>query len=487
MSGGNVSIKDADDTIWITPGSTDKGAMKREEIVFRRKGSDEWEGDLSPSREWPFHTRVLEERPDCKAVLHAHSQTLVAFSVANQVPNTLVSYQAYQLCGTAAMSEYRMPGAEELADVIAAKIKDHDCVIMENHGVVVCGLTLTECYQKFEAFDFCARSIVKACMLGGRRILLSQEDIDVQNERRKAELKLWESTFGARPPVTTKECELRAQIIKFTRRSYNNGLMISCFGAFSARLSSTKFLITPQRLDRQDLDIEDLLVVDTSVKPAKVYGKPGLVQPSYQWKMIAEIYKTLPKTNSVILAEPINFGAFCITDMDFPTTINPETYLVCKDIGRITFRESLDYKSVAKYFEAGHHALIINNKGVVVSGDCVQKAYDMLEICESTTNVILDTKALGGFNLMTKDQVDELDRNFFPEKEDSFQENSRSSIVSARSSIFVDDHALTVGQLKDDIKLRQSFLRKSHIIYGSSFADELKNAWDEIDDDNSSD
>jgi len=123
MSGGNVSIKDSEGTIWITPGSTDKGELKRDEVLYREQGSDIWTGSkgLKPSREWPFHVRILHERPDAKAVLHAHSQSLVAFSCTKRVPDTLSLYQAYHVCGKAAMSDYRMPGAGELADVIAEK------------------------------------------------------------------------------------------------------------------------------------------------------------------------------------------------------------------------------------------------------------------------------------------------------------------------------------------------------------------------------
>ena len=476
MSGGNVSIKDSEGTIWLTPGSTDKGAMSRDEIVFRRDGSDEWEGTLPPSREWPFHTRILQERPDCNAVLHAHSQTLVAFSVANQVPNTLVSYQAHHLCGVAAMSEYRMPGAGTLADVIAAKIVNHDCVIMENHGIVVCGKTLLECYQKFEALEFCARAIVKARLLGGAQclLLLSQQDIDEQNRLRQVEMKEWKATLDARPPVTVHECELRSDIVKFIQRAYDRGLIISCIGTFGARISKTQFLVTPSKLDRKSLSIDDILLVDTSKKPAKVYGKLFL-QPSREWKLLARIFHGCPEINSIFLAEPINFGAFCMTDVDFPTTIHPETYLVCQDVGRITFQESMDYAKVVKYFRHGHKALIMNNKGALVVGESIQKAYDMFEICESTTNVVLDTKALGGFNLMTDEQVAELDKHYFgitnpEEKKLSLVPGTPQFLKrkqSLRRNISIDGHHLASVDELEEIKKRGSFFKQHRFMYGN--------------------
>ncbi|CAB9497648.1 tetronate 4-phosphate decarboxylase [Seminavis robusta] len=488
VSGGNVSIKDSDGTIWITPGSTDKGDMKREQVVFRRARSTMWEGDLSPSREWPFHTKVLQARPDCNAVLHAHSQTLVAFSVANQVPDTLVSYQAYHLCGTAALSPYKMPGAPELADVICDKIIDHDCVIMENHGVVVCGASLSECYQKFEALEFCARAIVKATMLGGNRRLLNKLDVQSENALREAELKQWKPSFNNRPPITTKESELRTELVKYTKRAYDQGLIITCIGAFSARVGPTQFLITPQRMDRSTLDLEDIMLVDTKTTPAKVYGKPGL-QPSKEWKLHGAIYKSLPELQAISLAMPFHFGAYCMTDLDFPTNVHPETYLVCRDVGRISFQESQNYDNVVRYFqEDGHHALIIDNKGVVVTGQSVHRVYDMLEICESTTNVILDAQSLSGFNLMTNEQIEELDRHYFgigddgssedeEEKKDVVQKPKllkRASLARKSShGIRIDGHSLALSddedfelfEKKSGHFLRASLVRKSQSLF----------------------
>ena len=232
---------------------------------------------------------------------------------------------------------------------------------------------MQECYQKFEALEFCARAIVKAHQLGDKQLkLLTPEDMQSQNDLRVKEEKEWQYSFKNRPAVGTAECELRADIVKFAKRAYDQGLLISCIGAISARMGPHSFLITPQRLDRSELDISDILLVDVSFTPAKVFGKPGL-QPSKEWKMHAELYKALPDIKSVILAEPFNFAAFCMTDVDFPTTVHPETYLVCRSIGRISFKESQDYASIVRYFEDGSRALVISNKGILITSHSVQQ------------------------------------------------------------------------------------------------------------------
>ena len=53
-SGGNLSIKDSDGDIWITPGSIDKGTLTREDIM-QVKPDGTVIGPHKPSVELPFH------------------------------------------------------------------------------------------------------------------------------------------------------------------------------------------------------------------------------------------------------------------------------------------------------------------------------------------------------------------------------------------------------------------------------------------------
>jgi L-fuculose-phosphate aldolase len=67
-SGGNLSIKDADGGVWITPSGIDKGNLRREDIM-RVRSHGAVEGPHRPSSEYPFHLAVFERRPDVGAVL----------------------------------------------------------------------------------------------------------------------------------------------------------------------------------------------------------------------------------------------------------------------------------------------------------------------------------------------------------------------------------------------------------------------------------
>ena len=86
-SGGNLSIRDDDGSIWITPARVDKGSLRREDIV-RVRPDGTVDGPHRPSSEFPFHRAIYAARPDLRAIVHAHPVALVAFSICRRVPDT---------------------------------------------------------------------------------------------------------------------------------------------------------------------------------------------------------------------------------------------------------------------------------------------------------------------------------------------------------------------------------------------------------------
>lgn len=62
MSGGNLSIRDTQGNIWITPAGIDKGTLTRKDIICVRPDGS-CEGPHKPSSELPFHESVYRMRP----------------------------------------------------------------------------------------------------------------------------------------------------------------------------------------------------------------------------------------------------------------------------------------------------------------------------------------------------------------------------------------------------------------------------------------
>lgn len=80
-TGGNLSFIDDDGILYITPSGGDKAEVPASDIVSCRPESDCFEGPKAPSMELHLHKAAYAVRPDCRAVLHAHSMALIAFSL----------------------------------------------------------------------------------------------------------------------------------------------------------------------------------------------------------------------------------------------------------------------------------------------------------------------------------------------------------------------------------------------------------------------
>ena len=172
-SGGNLSIKDENGDVWITPAGIDKGSLRPSDIVCV-KADGSIVGVHKPSSELPFHQELYRVRPKMKSVIHAHPPALVTFSIVHEIPDTSIIPQARAVCGPIGFAPYALPGSKELGHMIAkefTKNSEYKAVIMENHGVVLMGEDIADAYQRFETLELCARTILNAKTLGNPRYL----------------------------------------------------------------------------------------------------------------------------------------------------------------------------------------------------------------------------------------------------------------------------------------------------------------------------
>ena len=273
-SGGNLSIRDDAGDIWISPARIDKGNLKRDDIV-RVRADGSVEGPHRPSSEFPFHKAIFQARPDVRAIVHAHPVALVAFSICGQTPNTRLFHQAHSVCGTTGFAPYALPGSEALGRQIANQFSDGcDSVVLENHGVVVAGESLSHAFQRFEAFEFAAKTIIKGRQLGAIRHLT-----DMQLEQAHNRSVALESFVPK--PASTDEMELRRQLCEFIRRGCRQRLLISTEGSFSARLGDNAFVITPTLQDRERLEPADLVLIENGRREQGYSGGGG--RRSLEW------------------------------------------------------------------------------------------------------------------------------------------------------------------------------------------------------------
>lgn len=398
-SGGNISIRDADGAIWITPAGIDKGSLVWEDIV-KVELDGTLRGRHRPSSEYPFHKAIYEARPDLGAIVHAHPTALVAYSIVRRVPPTRIIPPAYHLCRNVGFAPYALPGSDRLGANIAETFAGgSDSVILENHGVVCGGGDLLEAFSRFETLEFCGRLAIKGHRLGRLREL-EPEQVELRNHRRH-----YLPEFDP-VEVSSEEKALRRHIGAIVRRAYQHQLMTSSEGVVSARLDDESFLITPTGMDRLLVEAEDIVLIR---KGQRERGK----LPSRSVVLHERIYRDHPWVRSIITAQPPSSAAFCLTDEPFNTRTIPESYILLRDIPTIPFGfQYTDEGEVSKIVGREHPVLLIQNEAVLAVGASLLEAYDRLEVAEFSANSLIDALAIGKLVEIGDAEIEELKRAF---------------------------------------------------------------------------
>jgi L-fuculose-phosphate aldolase len=375
---------DEDGSIWITPAGIDKGKLTAEDIMCARADGT-IVGPHRPSSEHPFHRAIYEQRPDLSAIVHAHPPSLVAFSILRRTPNTRIIPQANRVCGPVGFAPYALPGSEQLGEKIAATFGEgYNIVVLENHGMVAGGASLVAAFQRLETLDFCARTLIRAEGLGEVHTL-SEAELNLFNHRHYVLPEFTVGTHGSR------ERELRRQVVDIVRRAVSRYLMISTEGVVSARLDAESFLITPTGVDRGSLQVEDVVLVRNG---AREHGK----MPSRSVRLHEAIYENHPDVACVMTAQCPNVTAYAITDRAFDSRTIPESYIMLRDVPRISFKTLYtDAKRVAGIVSLSSPVVLAQNDCVLVVGTDVLNAFDRLEVAEYSARALIDAGRSGDF------------------------------------------------------------------------------------------
>lgn len=397
-SGGNLSIKDEDGNVWITPAGVDKGLLKPANIVCVKKDGTVI-GDHPPSSEYPFHLAIYNKRPDIKAVVHAHPPGIVAFSIARQVPDTRVLPQVRSFCGEIGYAPYAMPGTEALGNSIAMEFREGvHIVIMENHGTVIGGSDISDAYQKFEMLEVTAKSILYGKKLGNVTVL-NDEQINAQLQQYAAALK---ETEVKSLELSSISREKRTEILKIVNRACKQGLMLGAYGSISTRINENEFLITPDAISKWDLTLKDIVQVSHGNREK---GK----LPDTSAALHQSIYEQHPEINAIIITQPTYLTSFAITGARFNVRTIPETWIYLQDVQMGDFGcQFVKENGLPAMVSQDSPVIILKNECTVVTGTKLLQAFDYLEVAEFSAKSLILSASLGEMIPISDNEIEEL-------------------------------------------------------------------------------
>jgi L-fuculose-phosphate aldolase len=184
-SDGNVSVRLDEGRVLATPTMTCKGRMTVESLAVTDMDGNPLT-DKRASSELAMHLLIYKERPDIKAVCHAHPPHGTAFAVAGLAIDKPILSEVILTLGCVPLTDYGTPSTNELTEAMKPFVKHHNALLMANHGAVAYGEDLWQAFDRLETLEHTAKIAILAKALGGANDLPKDAIEKLINIREKA-------------------------------------------------------------------------------------------------------------------------------------------------------------------------------------------------------------------------------------------------------------------------------------------------------------
>ncbi|MGW2519586.1 class II aldolase/adducin family protein [Streptomyces sp. NPDC001617] len=178
---GNVSVR-VGDTVLVTPSGVPYDRLAPDDITGVDLGGRQVLGTLVPTSELPMHLAVYRST-DAGAVVHTHA--VHATAVSTLVPELpAIHYMAAGLGGPVRVAPYATYGTDELAENMLRALADRTACLLQNHGTMSYGTTLTQAYDRTAQLEWMCRLWLTASSVPGLSpTLLSPEQVAEAGEK----------------------------------------------------------------------------------------------------------------------------------------------------------------------------------------------------------------------------------------------------------------------------------------------------------------
>jgi L-fuculose-phosphate aldolase len=175
-SDGNLSVRLGPFALAVTPAGRRKDELEPGDILAVPLEPADAPGapahgaaHLRPSSDLVVHRAVYVARPAASAIAHAHPPAVLGCLLAGLVPDAAVLPEARAVLGRVAYVRALPLGSPEVAAATADALLDPavGAVLLDRHGALAVGRTLTEAIDRLEVLELLCRSWHAAWLAGG--------------------------------------------------------------------------------------------------------------------------------------------------------------------------------------------------------------------------------------------------------------------------------------------------------------------------------
>jgi L-fuculose-phosphate aldolase len=152
--------------ILATPTGCSKALLRPSDMVITDLDGRLLSGTRNVTSEIGMHLAVYRDRPDVNAVVHAHPPIATGFASCGLGLDAPLCAEIVMTLGKIPLAPYATTGTEEVAASLQPFLRDHDAILLANHGLVTYGKDISDAFMKTEVTEHFAQVCLTAHQLG---------------------------------------------------------------------------------------------------------------------------------------------------------------------------------------------------------------------------------------------------------------------------------------------------------------------------------
>jgi L-fuculose-phosphate aldolase len=165
-NGGNISFRIGPNEVLCTPTLVSKFDLTPDDICMVDLEGKQVAGKRPRTSEILLHLEIYKAVPEAKACVHCHPPHATAYAITGRVPPSRVIPEFEVFVGKVAVSPYETPGTQAFAETVLPYVRQHNTVLLANHGIICWADTVTHAEWFAEVVDTYCWTLMLASQLG---------------------------------------------------------------------------------------------------------------------------------------------------------------------------------------------------------------------------------------------------------------------------------------------------------------------------------